>query len=492
MKNMLIEILSSRPFQIGGLGCLLFIAGIYFYAQWDKARLEASLPTAPASQPPTGDSDNPTQPEASEALPHERAHPHMVPQRREPAQRRAPVRAVKTPSRAHITQDQLTWPEIPNLLHHSHQQLPPPLPEELMERLNALYTGDPQPFEDLEEQRLDILAGDMDIDTTADFLETHQLYNSAILTQLDAARAFKYLASLPGHQKEATAYARRVLSEDPENLDARFYLLRSEPDDTTRTAAYRDILETHPDSVLAMNGLGSSLYFDHPEEAIQVLKKAQSLGSQHVGFALGRAYERLGDYKTAWIHYRKALILDPDGQLIYMHMDGIAKGEPLYKPIQPSTQTLMPPTGDGAQVPLPQETEADATAVETEPSETPLWNQPTSTAVQTAEDKYNARAAAAEQAYQEFRKLGGKSHQEFQAFIDWVQHAENEPATSQDFLSQQMKSHLTKGAISQFDAERIVRAFEILERYGPEEGLRHLQETDPEIAEQIRRNPPKR
>ena len=491
MKNILIEILSSRPFQIGGLGCLLFIAGIYFYAQWNKAGFEAALPILPVPQPSIGDSDNPTQTEASEALPHEHAHPHMVPQRREPAPRRAPIRAVKTPSRSHIAEDELTWPEIPNLLHHSHQQLPPPLPEGLMERLNALYTEDPQSFEELEEQRFDLLAGDMDIETTADFLETHQLYNSAILTRLDAARAFKYLASLPGHKKEAVKYAERAITDNPRNLQARMYLAGRGTNDAAGAAAYRAILEIVPNYVPAMNGLGSRLHYDHPEEAIQILKKVNRQNPTRGDFSLGRAYERLGDYKTAWIHYRKALILDPDGQLIYMHMDGIAKGEPLYKPIQRSTQTLMPPAGDGAQVPLPQETDVGATAVETELSETPLWNQPTSTAVQTTEDKYNARAAAAEQAYQEFQKLGGKSHQEFQAFIDWVQHAENEPATSQDFLSQQMKSHLTKGAISQFDAERIVRAFEILERYGPEEGLRHLQETDPEIAEQIRRNPPR-
>lgn len=39
----------------------------------------------------------------------------------------------------------------------------------------------------------------------------------------------------------------------------------------------------------------------------------------------------------------------------------------------------------------------------------------------------------------------------------------------------------------QFQPQRLARAIETLNRYGPEEGLRRLKESDPEIAEQIRK-----
>lgn len=39
----------------------------------------------------------------------------------------------------------------------------------------------------------------------------------------------------------------------------------------------------------------------------------------------------------------------------------------------------------------------------------------------------------------------------------------------------------------QFQPQRLARAIETLNRYGPEEGLRRLKESDSEIAEQIRK-----
>ena len=40
----------------------------------------------------------------------------------------------------------------------------------------------------------------------------------------------------------------------------------------------------------------------------------------------------------------------------------------------------------------------------------------------------------------------------------------------------------------QFTPGRFERAMSTLERYGPEEGLRRLRESDPEIAEQVERH----
>lgn len=43
----------------------------------------------------------------------------------------------------------------------------------------------------------------------------------------------------------------------------------------------------------------------------------------------------------------------------------------------------------------------------------------------------------------------------------------------------------------QFSAERFHRALQTLNRYGPEEGLRRLKDTDPEVAKQVERLLPK-
>ena len=57
--------------------------------------------------------------------------------------------------------------------------------------------------------------------------------------------------------------------------------------------------------------------------------------------------------------------------------------------------------------------------------------------------------------------------------------------------------HTSKAASALFEPERTVRAFEMIERYGPKEGLQKLKEKDPELAEQMERlieerRPPRR
>ena len=47
MKNILIDILRSRLFQMGAIVCLLLTGGVYFYTQWDLARYEASFVKQP-------------------------------------------------------------------------------------------------------------------------------------------------------------------------------------------------------------------------------------------------------------------------------------------------------------------------------------------------------------------------------------------------------------------------------------------------------------
>ena len=49
----------------------------------------------------------------------------------------------------------------------------------------------------------------------------------------------------------------------------------------------------------------------------------------------------------------------------------------------------------------------------------------------------------------------------------------------------EIQSNLENNLKAQFSSERFERAMEALERYGPEEGLRHLKENDPEVAKRI-------
>ena len=57
-------------------------------------------------------------------------------------------------------------------------------------------------------------------------------------------------------------------------------------------------------------------------------------------------------------------------------------------------------------------------------------------------------------------------------------------AQTTNFLAKEMAAHLT-GKNAQFSPQRIVRANELIKRYGYEEGLSRIIQDDPEIALQI-------
>ena len=388
------------------------------------------------------------------------------------------------------------WPpNIPNLFGgHFLEPLipPPPLDDAIQQRMRALRIQDPA----YREKVLTLFADhyNLDLDTDAEAvlekLEYHQFRNTAILDRVSPARAWEYLTSdwrVSPDEQRAKEYARRAIAEDPTFVDARLYLMRSEPDDAVAAAEYRAILDIAPNEFRAMNGLGNRLHYDHPEEAIQILKKVNSMYPEHGNFALGMAYERLGDYKSAWVHYYKTLLADPNASLTYARMEALVEGDPVYEPIrrQP-TRTPLAPTDQGAAAPLYSSETATATA-ESRGFERAEW-QPTDTA---AEDADPARAAAAQQAAQEYQRLQEQSLREFHEFVNWLEATKDDPAATQDFLSQQMRGHLQGSDTPEFAPERLIRAQETLDRYGPEEGMRRLESTDPKIAERVRRNPPR-
>ena len=195
---------------------------------------------------------------------------------------------------------------------------PPPLPADIQVRLDQIrqemiiartyyeiWNGEKVITEAANKRRYDALVGDMEPEDAVAFLETHGVYNPIILDKLEPRRAIGYLYKVMVHQKDREAYARSVLARDPNNPDAQMVLLSAEPDNATAAAGYRDIVGRDPENISALNALGYRLHYDQPEEAIEYLKKANSLDSTLGFFNLGLAYERLGNFKTAWLYYRK-------------------------------------------------------------------------------------------------------------------------------------------------------------------------------------------
>ncbi len=549
MKNILIDILNSRIFQIGGVGCLLFLTGIYFYVQWNTARFEASLPKAPPQDPHTNtqqianrrttqDPQN-TEDPAIPTVPRTRvnagnAHTH--------ADGRTHIHALTTPTAnsAQQTEDTDKWtvmwpPDIPGLGIHPKRPRPPEIPIEVLSEISdigsavkrgELLRGDKTLVEDslglelseaqyrevledireagvltreeADQQQLEILADywGLDLDNTEGFIrkmEEYQISPEAVMKRIEPELAFQTLfdwwneRSVTGITSQRLEhYAEHALSVNPNNVDAHAILAKTVKD-------YEAILDMDPNYYKAMDAIARLRYHDAPEEVIPLLEKSSELGSKGADMYLGWTYERLGDYKTAWTHYYKSLILQPDGQVSLMHMGAILRGEPRIEPIQRKTQTLPPAHGAlDAQIDIDTDIATDGQSLtDTDTDWTSTPNQ-----TETAETAYNAKAEAAKKAAQEFQKLQSQSQQEFEEFIDWLEHGINDAPDAQDFLSQQMKTFLTTKEpanstnAARFAPERIIHAQETLEKYGHEEGLKRLEEDDPEIAKHIRRNPP--
>lgn len=324
------------------------------------------------------------------------------------------------------------------------------------------------------EREYAVLVGDMSASDAVAFLETHGLYNPVILDKLEPRRAIDYLYKVGAHQKDREAYARSVLARDPVNTDAQLLLLSTEPDNTSAVAGYKAIVNREPENNRALSALGYRLHYDHPEEAIPYLKRANTY------FGLGLAHERLGDLKTAWLYYRKQQMLRNSG-LIEHRKRAIEMGKPLYEPISGASD--VPPVHDEVSIERMEEPhdEPQASVSEAPPMGGPesfSEGRPSSEDRLTDADRREAARAAAERAH-------AAEQQEFDKFMKWAENTMN-VEESLDFLSIEMAAHL-KGRRSTVSPERIIRAYELIERSGFKEGIHLIRANDPELAEQIER-----
>ncbi|MDE0396208.1 MAG: hypothetical protein OXL96_00230 [Candidatus Poribacteria bacterium] len=389
---------------------------------------------------------------------------------------------------------------------HDHPEPFPPLPADalqrrsthpkLLELVNAgkhREMGDRGPMTlEASQMELEALTGGMNPEDAIDFLEKHGQYNRAILDQVSAHRAFKYLQNIYASWEKVNEYAEKALAEDPDNFEAKAHLILYETDDTKAAAGYREILAKDPNHLGALLNLGYRTHYDDPEGALEHLTKGNKLDPT-LGFrAIGLAYERLGDLKTAWLYYRKHLTFWPRDRLALSHLSWIEAGEPKYTPIHLGRQTVAPREeaviDEEAALPKAQQPSAAQEVPE-------FPERPSREAHPQTDQPTDAEAARAEYA----RLQQAAMQEEFDKFIKWAERTMHEDSVrdTDDFLAQELAVHLAGGK-SEVAPERLVRAFELMERHGRTNGLRRLKEKDPDLAaamEQFlkeKRQPPRR
>lgn len=322
---------------------LALCIGLYFWAEWEKTRFDASLPTPPPA------AEHPAEDAGREHVHSHAGHHHGpadIHQHERPPQ----------PAKRGIHNAARRGHNAAAYGHYrTHVRSPKPIPPEIQARIEALVQSylDSGPLTaarkaELDEAVLEIHMEGRTLEETVQFLEEHRRYNPALAERLSPYRAFQYLVKVDVRNYKTAvgrAHAKRALAErgDPD-YELRLYLARTEQDKATAITAYRDILEEEPNQVVALAGLGYQLAYDKPVEAVELLKKANRLNATIGIKALGLAYQRLGQYDVALDYLKKAVVVE--GRDINhhtrMHIGAIQRGDPKWKPIAAATETAEP------------------------------------------------------------------------------------------------------------------------------------------------------
>lgn len=431
---------------------------------------------------------------------------HRVQQQADELKQKMPKVAEQTPevhkhpihAGSRPTSDKTLRTIDPGNTGHNHPETPPPLPTDVLKRRDMMVRervlaagkdiwdwrdDGPHLTAEASQIELEALTGGMNPEEAIAYLEKHGYYNEAILSQVSAARAFEYLQTIRLY-REANEYAKKALEEDPDNFEIKKHLLLSEKDNAKAAAGYREILAKNPNDVGALLNLGYRMHYDDPEGALVHLIKGNKLDPT-LGFrAIGLAYERLGDVKTAWLYYRKHLTLWPRDPLVRSHLAWINIDEPKYPPIylerQPVPQRDAEVIEKGGVVPKKNQTPAF--------EDTPWYPElpPDET---HPDDTRQTDAEAARTAFErEFERQQAAAQKEFDEFMKWAEAVmdANAAMETNDFLTQELAAHL-RGGETKVTPERLVRAFELMERHGRTRGLQRLKDTDPDLAAEVER-----
>ena len=284
------------------------------------------------------------------------------------------------------------------------------------------------------------------------------------------------------------------------------------PDKSLLLLRYKEMLKYHPDSPRVLQKLAQLTEEDAPEESIfyatEALKYVDLYPSdstyglwtepEEIHGNLGMAYQRVGDYGSALVHLKKTRDLiyanpgrrwgkDYADDVIVGHIEAIENGNPIYGPpseVVPfevydeslSNPFNLPPVSDVPDVPDVPESGLSA-------ADADVGVGPQAMPADPVLDP--GRDAAAQQARDAFVQ---RQQQEFDAFLRWVEAIESakSPSDLEDFLMHEMAKHL-QGEATRFESERVLRAHEVLDRFGEKEGLKRLEQVDPELAREIRR-----
>ena len=169
--------------------------------------------------------------------------------------------------------------------------------------------------------------------------------------------------------------------------------------------------------------------------------------------------------------------------LINSHLSWIDAGNPKYPPIYLERQTV------------PQRHEASMGKGTVDPKEKPTtvddtpWLPELPPDEKHLEDTQQTDADAARVAFErEFERRQAAAQKEFDEFMKWAEIImEAGPAMeTNNFLLQELAAHL-RGGETKVAPERLVRAFEMMERHGRTRGLQRLKNKDPDLAAEVER-----
>ncbi len=318
-----------------------------------------------------------------------------------------------------------------------------------------------------------------------------------------------------GRYSESKELARRIICDYPYSdaaLEARYHLMPVLG--TEEESSYlKGMLKYHPNSARLLTDLATNLDIVSPEEAIAFGKKSLRIdpSDDFAHLALGRAYQRLGDYKTALVHLKSAQkFSDPEEvSIIGFTIDGktlnnkyeriayeismIEAGTPRFGPDPEPSGAFSMDVG----ISVPSSVPASSPDLDSmfDPSDLPelppVDERVVDSAVPSLRDAAVMRAREAVES-ERLASVREQQRKEFASFLRWMDTIETakSPADLEDFLMREMATQL-RGGSSEFTPDRLIRAFETMEQHGEAAGLRALEKLDADLARKMLRERPK-